>query len=49
MSDIDIGQSIIVQQKQIIGVEAIEGTDNLINRCSKLQFEKRTKSNFSKN
>ncbi len=38
MSDIDIGQSIIVQQKQIIGVEAAEGTDNLINRCVKIQF-----------
>lgn len=38
MSDLDIGQAVAVQQKQIIGVEAIEGTDALIARCKNLQF-----------
>ena len=39
MSDLDIGQAIVVQQKQIVGVEAIEGTDALIKRCGDLQFK----------
>ena len=43
MSDLDIGQSIVVQQKQIVGVEAIEGTDNLIKRCQDLQFRQGNK------
>ena len=30
---LDIGQSVIVQQGLILGVEAIEGTDALIHRC----------------
>ncbi len=30
----DIGQSMIVQNQLILGVESIEGTDELINRCS---------------
>ena len=30
---IDVGQSIIVQNKIVIGLEAVEGTDNLITRC----------------
>lgn len=43
MSDLDIGQSIVVQQKQIVGVEAIEGTDALIKRCKDLQFKQGSK------
>ena len=31
----DLGQSIVVQNQLILGVECIEGTDELINRCSK--------------
>jgi UDP-2,3-diacylglucosamine hydrolase len=31
----DIGQSIVVQNQLVIGIEAIEGTDNLIKRCFK--------------
>ncbi len=31
---LDIGQSVIVQQGIVIGVEAIEGTDELIRRCA---------------
>lgn len=44
MSDLDIGQAIAVQQKQIIGVEAIEGTDVLIKRCQDLQFQQGSKA-----
>lgn len=39
ISDLDVGQAIVVQQKQIIGIEAIEGTDALIARCGALKFE----------
>lgn len=31
---LDIGQSVVVQQGLVLGVEAIEGTDELIKRCS---------------
>ncbi|PCJ99739.1 MAG: UDP-2,3-diacylglucosamine pyrophosphatase [Zetaproteobacteria bacterium] len=34
---LDIGQSVIVQNAMIVGVEAVEGTDALIARCSDLQ------------
>lgn len=34
---LDIGQSMIVQNQIIIGLEAIEGTDNLISRCKHLK------------
>jgi DUF1009 family protein len=44
MSDLDIGQAIVVQQKQIVGVEAIEGTDALIKRCEDLQFKQGSKA-----
>lgn len=40
MADLDIGQALAVQQKQIIGVEAVEGTDELIKRCAKIAFTK---------
>ena len=36
MSSLDIGQSLIIAQRQIIAVEALEGTDNLIARCATL-------------
>jgi hypothetical protein len=38
IGNLDIGQSIIVQDNTVIGVEAIEGTDNLMIRCKNLQF-----------
>jgi len=38
-SKFDVGQSIVVSQKQIIAVEALEGTDEMIARCSKLEAE----------
>lgn len=34
---LDIGQSVIVDNGYIIGIEAAEGTDNLIERCSYLR------------
>ena len=37
MSPLDIGQAVVVQQGHILGVEAAEGTDALIQRCSSLQ------------
>ncbi|MBI1301156.1 MAG: DUF1009 domain-containing protein [Alphaproteobacteria bacterium] len=33
---LDIGQAVIAQQQQIIGVEGVEGTDALIERCAPL-------------
>lgn len=34
---LDIGQAVIVQQGIVLGVEAVEGTDALINRCGALR------------
>ncbi len=34
---LDIGQAVIVDEGYVIGVEAAEGTDNLIKRCSDLR------------
>src|SRR5258708_21401517 len=36
---LDIGQAAVVQQGVVLGLEAIEGTDLLIERCGKLQRE----------
>jgi len=38
LGSLDIGQAVIVQNGVVLGVEAVEGTDNLINRCGKLKF-----------
>ena len=38
---LDIGQAVIVQNGQILGVEAVEGTDALIERCSPLKLEEK--------
>ena len=37
MSDLDIGQAVIVQEGLVLGVEAVEGTDELIKRCASLR------------
>ncbi len=37
MGNLDIGQSIVVQEGLILGVEAAEGTDELIRRCGSLK------------
>jgi DUF1009 family protein len=36
---LDIGQSVVVQQGLVLGVEAIEGTDELLRRCAALRRE----------
>lgn len=38
-SQFDVGQAVIVSQKQIIAVEALEGTDAMIQRCKNLKVE----------
>jgi hypothetical protein len=35
----DVGQSVVVQQGVVLGVEAIEGTDGLLRRCAALRLE----------
>ena len=37
LSDLDIGQSVIVSDSYVLGIEAAEGTDNLIRRCELLR------------
>jgi DUF1009 family protein len=39
LGQVDVGQSVIVQQGLVLGVEAIEGTDALIARCKDLHRE----------
>lgn len=36
-SKFDVGQSLVISQKQIIAVEALEGTDEMIKRCKNLR------------
>jgi len=31
---LDVGQAVVVQQGLVLGVEAIEGTDELLRRCA---------------
>lgn len=37
LSPLDIGQAVVVQQGVVLGIEAAEGTDALIQRCAALQ------------
>jgi DUF1009 family protein len=37
LSEVDIGQAVVVQQGIVLGVEAVEGTDALIERCKELK------------
>lgn len=37
LGTLDIGQAVIVQQGLVLGVEAIEGTDDLLRRCAALR------------
>jgi len=39
IGDLDIGQAVIVQQGQILGVEGPEGTDRLVKRCREFHAE----------
>ncbi len=43
-SEFDVGQSVVVAQRQIIAVEALEGTDQMIARCQSLNVEYKNKS-----
>ena len=36
LGEVDVGQAVVVQQGIVLGVEAIEGTDALLVRCSEL-------------
>lgn len=38
-ADFDVGQAVVVAQKQIIAVEAVEGTDSMLKRCAELQID----------
>ena len=38
---LDIGQSVILQNGLVLGIEAIEGTDGLIRRCTELKTEEK--------
>lgn len=40
LSDFDVGQSVVVQQKNIIAIEGIEGTANLLKRCNNISYKK---------
>lgn len=37
LGDLDIGQAVVVHKGTIVGVEAVEGTDDLIARCAALR------------
>ena len=37
MGPADVGQAVVVQEGIVLGVEAIEGTDSLIDRCARLK------------
>lgn len=37
IGDLDIGQAIVIENQYVLGVEAIEGTDNLIKRCQQFK------------
>lgn len=41
LGKLDVGQSVIVSNGYVVGIEAAEGTDNLIDRCALLRKEKK--------
>lgn len=41
IGQLDIGQAVIVQNRLVLGVEALEGTDELIRRCALLKPEEK--------
>ena len=41
IGSLDIGQAVIVHNQHVLGVEAVEGTDALITRCTALRQEER--------
>jgi DUF1009 family protein len=38
LSELDLGQSVVIQQKNVMGIECAEGTANLIERTGKLKY-----------
>lgn len=43
IGNLDIGQSVIIQKMNVVGVEAIEGTDKLLLRCKDLMNKEQRK------
>ncbi len=43
-SEFDVGQSLVIAQKQIIAIEALEGTDEMIKRCRNLNIDYKNKA-----
>ena len=41
LGDLDVGQAVVVQHQMVLGVEAIEGTDALLERCEELHRDGR--------
>ena len=41
IGSLDIGQSVIMQNGMVLGIEAIEGTDGLLRRCTELKIEEK--------
>ena len=39
LGGLDVGQAVMVQQGHVLGVEAAEGTDRLIERCARLRLD----------
>ncbi len=39
IGNLDIGQGVVIQNGVVLGVEAIEGTDSLLERCKNLKLE----------
>lgn len=37
IGELDVGQAVVIQEGLVLGMEAIEGTDALINRCGELK------------
>ncbi len=37
LGDVDVGQGVVVQQGIVLGVEAVEGTDAMLDRCARLK------------
>jgi len=44
ISEFDIGQAVIVAQRQVIAIEAVEGTDQMISRCQTLNIDYKNKA-----
>ena len=40
LGELDVGQAIVVEKEYVLGIEAAEGTNNLIIRCKSLKREK---------